>query len=379
MTGATNHISSPTIPTPVASQQLSPESTAAQGRGISLNKRATIRDVAERAGVSPAAVSKVLRNAYGLSDDMRRRVGAAMSELEYRPQLAARGLRGSTYTIGVLLPDIRNPFFPDILDGIVATLSESSYQPLLGVRPSIEFTERGQGERGVVETMLDRKVDGFVMIAPLLDHAFLETVARQVPLVIIGRHDRDGGFDTINNDDEMGARLVVEHLVALGHRRITYFGLEAGKVGATNPAIHRRKGYRSAMREHGLKPVVRIASSVGQHATETATDVLKGSERPTAIFAWTDSVAIATMAVASSLGLKVPRNLSVVGYDNAPIGALPQLSLTSVDQSAHHLGARSASLLMERIDGREAEAHEVVPPRLEIRGSTSRPGAARKR
>jgi DNA-binding LacI/PurR family transcriptional regulator len=339
-----------------------------------LNKRATIRDVAERAGVSPAAVSKVLRNAYGLSDEMRRRVTAAIGELSYRPQLAARGLRGSTYTLGVLLPDIRNPFFPDIFDGIVATLSKTHYQPLLGVRPSAELTERG-----VVETMLDRKVDGFIMIAPLLDHAFLESVARQVPLVIIGRHDRDGGFDTMNNDDELGARLAVEHLVALGHRRIAYFCLDAAKVGETNPAIYRRKGYRSAMREHGLEPAVHIASSMGDHATVTAMEVLRGRDRPTAIFAWTDSVAIAAMAVASGLGLKVPRDLSVVGYDNAPIDGLPQLSLTSVDQSARHLGARSASLLMERIDGRTAETHEVVPPRLEIRGSTSRAGKGRKR
>jgi DNA-binding LacI/PurR family transcriptional regulator len=337
-----------------------------------LNKRATIRDVADRAGVSPAAVSKVLRNAYGLSDEMRRRVTAAMSELSYRPQLAARGLRGSTYTIGVLLPDIRNPFFPDILDGIVATLSDSDYRPLLGVRQSDALTERG-----LVETMLDRKVDGFIMIAPLLDHAFLESTARQVPLVIIGRHDRDGGFDTINNDDELGARLVVEHLVALGHRSITYFCLDPAKFGESNPAMHRRKGYRQAMRQHGLEPVIDIASSVGDHATTTATKVLGGSKRPTAIFAWTDSVAIATMAVAAGFALRVPRDLSVVGYDNAPIDSLPQLSLTSVDQSAHHLGGRSASLLIERIDGRTAETHEVVPPRLEIRGSTARPRAAR--
>jgi LacI family transcriptional regulator len=337
-----------------------------------LNKRATIRDVADRAGVSPAAVSKVLRNAYGLSDDMRRRVAAAMADLNYRPQLAARGLRGSTYTLGVLLPDIRNPFFPDIFDGIVAALSKTDYQPLLGVRPSAELTERG-----VVETMLDRKVDGFIMIAPLLDHAFLESVARQVPLVIIGRHDRDGGFDTINNDDELGARLVVEHLVALGHERIAYLSLDATKVGAANPAIHRRKGYRDAMREHALEPAVHIASSVGDHAAVTATEVLGNVERPTAIFAWTDAVAIATMAVASGLGLTVPHDLSVVGYDNAPIDNLPQLSLTSVDQSAHYLGARSASLLMERIGGRIAETHEVVPPRLEIRGSTRKPSAVR--
>jgi LacI family transcriptional regulator len=130
-------------------------------------KRATIQDVADYAGVSRAAVSKVLRDAYGLSADMRSRVETAITALNYRPQMAARGLRGRTYTLGVVLPDFRNPFFPDLLDGVISSLRSTRYQPLLGVRPSVDATEQH-----VIETMLDHKIDGFIMIAPRLEPKF---------------------------------------------------------------------------------------------------------------------------------------------------------------------------------------------------------------
>jgi LacI family transcriptional regulator len=125
-------------------------------------------------GVSRAAVPKVLRNAYGLSDDMRRKFEAAMGALSYRPQTAARGLLGSTYTLGVLMPDIRNPFYPDILDGIVDALDGTHYQPLLGVRLSAD-----RSESMLIDTMTYHKLNGFIMIAPLLSHAYLSGIAKQ--------------------------------------------------------------------------------------------------------------------------------------------------------------------------------------------------------
>jgi LacI family transcriptional regulator len=334
-----------------------------------LIKRATISEVAEAAGVSRAAVSKVLRNAYGLSDEMRRKVNEAMSALNYRPQTAARGLRGSTYTIGVLLPEIRNPFFPDILDGIVHGLERTQYQPLLGVRLSAE-----KNESSIVEAMMDRKLDGFIMIAPLLSHAYLANIAKHVPTVIIGRHDREGGFDTVNNDDEKGAHLAVDHLVSLGHERITHFSLEPLFEGSgNNPMAFRLQGYQDAMRRHGLERQISVSFTTHlggpAHDRVLALELLSGEGRPTAIFAWMDSVALTIMSAASELGLRVPQDLSVVGYDNSHIGALSQLSLTSIDQSANLLGEISAQLLFERMEGRTDDVSFVVPPRLVARGS----------
>jgi DNA-binding LacI/PurR family transcriptional regulator len=315
-----------------------------------VNKRATISEVAQMAGVSRAAVSKVLRNAYGLSDEMRRKVNEAMSALNYRPQTAARGLRGSTYTIGVLLPEIRNPFFPDILDGIVHRLEGTQYQPLLGVRLSAE-----KNESSIVEAMMDRKLDGFIMIAPLLNHDYIANVAKYVPTVVIGRHDREGGFDTVNNDDEAGAHLAVDHLVSLGHKRIAHVSLEPLFEGSgNNPMTFRLGG--------------------PEHDRALALELLSGKDRPTAIFAWMDSVALTIMSAARELGLRVPQDLSVTGYDNSHIGALSQLSLTSIDQSANLLGEKSAQLLFERMEGRAEDVSFIVPPRLVARGSAGRLG-----
>lgn len=332
-------------------------------------KRATIKDVAEAAGVSRAAVSKVLRNAYGLSDDMRARVEAAMAALNYRPQTAARGLRGRTYTLGVVLPDMRNPFFPDIIDGVISTLRSTSYEPLIGFRPSAEATEKH-----AVDTMLDHKIDGFLMIAPRLDEAYLHTVATSVPTVMIGRHDRNCGYDTVNNDDRLGARLAVEHLVAVGHRDIAYFGLDGASVGATNSTSLRLEGYCETMIAHGLSDHVCIYEGTHfrgeRYDEEVARRILLSERRPTAVFCWTDSVAITLMAEAAKLGVRIPDDLSVIGYDNTRLAALPQLSLTSVDQAGHQLGSEATKLLIERIEGRQTDRHITLPPHLDIRKST---------
>ncbi|MBS1180507.1 MAG: LacI family transcriptional regulator [Proteobacteria bacterium] len=332
-------------------------------------KRATIKDVAEAAGVSRAAVSKVLRNAYGLSDDMRARVEAAMAALNYRPQTAARGLRGRTYTLGVVLPDMRNPFFPDIIDGVISTLRSTSYEPLIGFRPSADATEQH-----AIDTLLDHKIDGFLMIAPRLEEAYLRSVATSVPTVMIGRHDRDSGYDTVNNDDRTGARLAVEHLIAFGHRDIAYFGLDIASVGPTNSTALRLEGYLATMAALGLADHCSVFEGThfhGQHYDEeVARRILQSERRPTAVFCWTDSVAITLMAEAAKLGIRVPEDLSVIGYDNTRLAALPQLSVTSVDQSGHLLGSEAMKLLIERIEGRQTDQHFVLPPRLDVKGST---------
>lgn len=332
-------------------------------------KRATIKDVAEAAGVSRAAVSKVLRNAYGLSDDMRTRVEAAMTALNYRPQTAARGLRGRTYTLGVVLPDMRNPFFPDILDGVISTLRSTSYEPLIGFRPSAEATEKH-----AIDTMLDHKIDGFLMIAPRLEESYLATVATSVPTVMIGRHDRDCGYDTVNNDDRVGARLAVEHLISLGHRDIAYFGLEPTSAAPNNSTTLRTSGYRDTMAAHGLAENISIFEGTHfrgeRYDEDVARRILTSPRRPTAVFCWTDSVAFTLMAEALKLGIRIPEDLSVVGYDNSRLAELPQLSLTSIDQSGHLLGSEAMKLLIERIEGRRTDRHIILPPRLDVKGST---------
>src|SRR5689334_9351380 len=171
---------------------------------------ATIEDVAALAGVSRAAVSKVIRNAYGVSPAMRERVGEAIQQLSYRPRVAARAMRGSTYTIGFEVPDLKNQFFSRVLSGASAALADTDYQMILAPANVNPLEPRA------VEALLDHQVDGLVAIAPLVEPAWLDDVARRVPVVMFGRHDRSDLYDSVVSDDELGARVAMRHLLELG-------------------------------------------------------------------------------------------------------------------------------------------------------------------
>lgn len=327
-------------------------------------KRPAIKDVAARAGVSRAAVSKVIRDAYGVSDAMRQRVQAAMDELNYRPSPGAQGLRGSTFTLGVLVPDIRNWFFPDILDGVAKELEGSRYQSLLGIGQS-----EVNNEQELVETMLARKMDGLIMISPQLSFDYVRRIAQTVPTVFIGRHQSGEGFDTVNNDDERGARAAVQHLARLGHERIAHIHQHAGEEPHTPPGM-RFKGYVEEMKALGLAPIMQRALRPVS-ARAAMIQLMQGAVRPTSLFAWTDNIAFSAMSVVEEMGLRIPEDLSLVGYDNSSICDMHRIMLTSVDQSGHLLGEMAARLLIERIEGRSEEVHFVTPPRLVIRDSTA--------
>ncbi len=330
--------------------------------------RVTIRTVAEDAGVSVAAVSKVLRDAYGVSDALRSRVRASMERLGYRPHAAARGMRGQTYTLGALLPDMRNPFFADILAGVNAALERTQYQPLLGVSQSAEPIEIA-----LIDAMIDRQMDGLILIGPRMAPHVLEEVSHRIPTTVVGYHKPDApSYDTVNNDDVLGAELVIRHLVEAGYHRVAMLSLTVPPDESVVTAP-REKGYREAMQAAGFAEHIHIL-----HAEQTARDIqtavrhlLEPRRRPEALFCWTDFVALQALSVARELGLSVPGDLAVVGYDNTSYCDLAQNALTSIDQSGQVLGLQAARLLVERIKGRTTAEHFVVTPRLVARASSA--------
>jgi len=339
------------------------------------NERVTIRTVASDAGVSVAAVSKVLRDAYGVSESLRARVKASILKLGYRPHAAARGMRGQTYTIGVLFSDLRNPFFADIMAGINVALERTQYQPILGISQSTVAIELE-----VIDAMVDRQMDGLIMVAPRIVGVDERTVAERIPTVVIGHHQPDATtFDTVNNDDQLGAALVVRHLASCGYRNIGFLTLLLPDNQGIAVTRQRETGYRQAMTEAGLESFINILPA-DQTARETQTVVrhlLESPQRPEALFCWTDFVALEVLSVARDLGLSVPGDLAVVGYDNTSYCDLAQNALTSIDQSGQLLGIQAARLLIERIKGREGAEHFVVTPRLVARSSSSpRPAKA---
>ncbi|MFD7436024.1 LacI family DNA-binding transcriptional regulator [Streptomyces sp. NPDC059861] len=336
-------------------------------------RRVTIVDVARHAQVSTTAVSKVLRNAYGASPAMREKVRRAIEELGYRPYAAARGLRGQTYTIGVMLPDIRNPFFPDIVDGVTDWFKDTDYQVLLGPGCNGE-----QAEARVTEAMVDRGMDGLILVAPVSPRSHLERLAGLVPTVVVGRHGHSALYDTVVDDDHAGASLVVDHLVDLGHRRIAHIEhLEKDPTRiAEMPNTKRAEGYRQAMQRRGLAEETDIVSTsyTQEGGYRGAQQLLARERRPTAIFAGADFVAMGVLEALGEAGLSVPQDMSLAGYDNTTFAALRPISLTSVDQAGHGMGSNAARLLLERITDKSRPTVQVrLSPTLVARSSSAAP------
>ncbi|WP_433087569.1 LacI family DNA-binding transcriptional regulator [Dactylosporangium sp. CA-052675] len=338
-----------------------------------VDRRVTIVDVARRAQVSTTTVSKVLRNAAGASPAARARVRQAIEDLGYRPYAAARGMRGRTYTIGVMLPDIRNPFFADILEGLHERLRGTGYQLLHGSSYSSEETESR-----VTEAMIDHGMDGLVLIAPLASRARLEHIARAVSTVVVGRHGRSALYDTVTDDDHAGAHLVVNHLVGLGHRRIAlidHHETDAARL-AEMPNAVRALGYRDAMRTHGLEDEIDVVTTTYTHdgGYLAVQQLLARPTLPTALFAGADVVAIGALQALADAGRRVPADISLAGYDNIALAAFNPVSLTTVDQAGRQIGGNAARLLLERFTSRHAPAsHIKLTPTLVTRRSTAPP------
>jgi LacI family transcriptional regulator len=338
------------------------------GASVPLARRATLRDVANRAGVSTAAASKVLRGAYGVSPAMRERVQEAMSALSYRPNVSARGMRGKTFTVGVLISDIQNQFYDQVLSGIAPVFAGSDYAVLIGqAAPSVE------SEVAMVETMIDHRMDGLLLVTPTLPKAELERFAAVLPVVIVARGGDATGFDTVATDDELGSALIIDHLVGLGHRAIAHITVDSPDDDPTLPFRARARGYEAAMRRHGLEDRIDVVRTSWTNAGGAAAGglLLDRESLPTAIHAGADVAALGLLSVLWEHGIDIPGDVSVAGYDNSPIGALAPVSLTSVDQAADELGARAAELLLERIGGRTEPRSVLLKPTLVTRRTTA--------
>ena len=329
--------------------------------------RVTIRTVAADAGVSVAAVSKVMRNAYGVSDALRLKVEASIEKLGYRPSVAARGMRGRTFTLGVLLVGIDNPFLPGIYQGIERVTEPAGYKIMVGVGAA-----RMRTETTLIEQMIDNRLDGLILVASQISGETLEHYARQIPIVVVGHHEPAAqGYDTINNDDQLGARIVVRAFIDRGHRDVAYVTQSDQEDHLADVAPQREIGYRKAMAEAGLADRVRVIAlpNYGLPREAAIQEMLTAADRPHAIFCWSDLDAIPLMGEAYKLGIRVPNDLAIVGYDNSPTAALPMVGLSSVDQDGPRLGKLAAEALFTRMNGRSVAEHILIEPTLILRSS----------
>jgi len=329
--------------------------------------RPTMQDVADRAGVSRALVSLVMRESPNVSDARRQAVLTAASSLGYRPNALARNLASRrTHTIGVVINDLHNPFFAETVDGLQTQAVEAGYRVIIG-----NGCRSVAGESRAVETFLDYRVDAMIVIGPRLPAAQVVAVSLAIPVVAIGRSLRSSAVDTVNNDEALGARLAVGHLIELGHQDIAHIDGGAGAGAAP-----RRAGYERAMREAGLSAMIRVVKGdfTESSGARGARQLLEARRPPTAVFAANDQSAIGALDAIGSSGLSIPADVSLIGYDNISAASTRHLSLTTIDQPRSEMGRVACRLAISAIEGPGTTGtHHVVEPSLVIRSTTAAP------
>ncbi|MFE3516103.1 LacI family DNA-binding transcriptional regulator [Streptomyces sp. NPDC059166] len=330
---------------------------------------ARLKDVAALAGVSVRTVSNVVSNAAAVAPDTRARVLAAVAELGYRPNLAARNLRqGRTGLIGVVVPEIHSPYFGALAGLLIDAARERGWTVLL---------ERTGGRADLERRLLDgsegHQVDGMIISPWSTSPSRLSSIAGGLPLVVLGELEPDGDIDHVALDNVAAARDATRHLVAGGRRRIAAIGLQPGLGHGT--AELRAEGFRQALREAGMSPVAEMEVS-DLHRAEGARALralLDGPRPVDGVFCFSDELALGALRVALERGIEVPGDLALVGFDDIEDGRFATPSLTTIAPDREQIAERAVQCLTERVLGRfEAMPGRriVVPHRVLAREST---------
>jgi LacI family transcriptional regulator len=322
----------------------------------------TMQDIADKVGVSKASVSLVFRNAPGPSAQTRKRVLAAADELGYRVNRAAALMTAlRTHLIGVAA-NIRSPFHAELVEHIVAEADANDYEVVLG---PVTATHP---EAAVVDTLLSFRCEALILLGPELDDPHLADAARRAPVVVVGRRTSCPEVDVVRTADGRGIGGVVDHLVTLGHRRITHLSGGTGTIPAD-----RKAGYTRAMKRHGLTAEIDVidgdlTESAGIHAAQV---LLQRPERPTAVVAANDRSAIGLMDHLLRAGVAVPRDIAITGYDDSVLARLAHIDLTTVSQEPRQQALSAVEAIVDRLDnGRTERLDVVLEPRLVVRRTT---------
>ena len=340
--------------------------------------RVTVEDVARRAGVSTATVSRTINGTARVADETLRRVNEAIDELGFRPTPAAQNLRQRrTRTIALVTPTMLNPFFPELVAGVHPELRARGY--------SLLVIDTQEPEQEAVRAADSRIVDGVLLVASTGEPLRSLRTPRDVPMVAIDRKPSMLDVDVVQCDNRAGARAVVEHLLACGHRRIAHI---RGPLGL-DVAEERARGYRDALAAHGV-PFTDSLVSTGSFDEDSgyaaANELLGRPHPPTAIFAANDLMAIGALAAVHEHGVRIPQDVAVSGFDGIHVGRYTHPTLTTFVQPFGALAQRAAQLLVDALDSPDTRSDPQpgpariptvtqLPGRLAVRGSTTTPGA----
>lgn len=339
---------------------------------MSAGRSVTIKDVAAHAAVSVATVSAVINGNKYVSPELEQRVRTSIAALGYERNSFAQGLKTQTsHTIGLIVSDIANPFFTSMVRGVEDVANAHHYALILG-----NTDENLDKERSYIRLLESKRADGLIIAATAGSHKYLQA-ALHLPLVSIDRSLFELGIDSVLVDNVAGARAAIEHLIALGHRRI---GVVTGIPGITSTE-ERLTGYKQALAAHGipLDPalVVVADSRVGGGEHGTMQLLTQQSARPTALFLMNGLMVIGALRAITRVGLRCPQDIALVGFDEFEWSSVMQPPLTTVRQPIYEIGQKAAQLLFERLQKRDKEPSEVrLHPQLIVRESC---GAALRR
>lgn len=330
--------------------------------------RVTIRDVAERAGVSRQTVSRAINNAPGIDPETRQRVLAVARDLGYRPSNLARGLKTNrTCTIGLVVPDIANPFFADLARGASEVAYGAGYSVLL-----CNTEERPEREWDTLRMLEAHRVDGLLLASSRLSPAQLgEVAAANAPLVLVNRrHPVHPGVGCVLVNDALAAETATEHLLARGHRRIGFLG---GSTG-THSGRERRLGYARAMARAGMeRPAAwdRPGAPTVEGGRRATLELLQHHPEITALLAYNDLVAVGAMQACDTLGRAVPGSCAVVGWDDIDFASYVSPPLTTMRMPRYRLGEAAMSLLCDLMaEPTRAPEPLTLEAELVVRGTT---------
>jgi LacI family transcriptional regulator len=328
---------------------------------VEISQRVKMSDVARTAGVSVATVSKVVNGRWGVAQATVDRVQQVIDQLGYEASLGAQSLRSHrTNVLGILVAEFE-PFSTELLKGVSAEVSQTDYELLAyaaGARGS-----RVGWERRSLARLSGTLIDGAILVTPTVVEA-----NQGIHVVAIDPHTGPAGMPTVDSDNFAGAMLATNYLLGLGHRRIGFIG---GRPDLESARL-REAGFRKAMAEARVRvdeTLVRVGGYRIETAEGPARELLSRAERPTAVFAANDLSAIATATAARGLGLTVPYDLSVIGFDNVPESALASPPLTTIKQPLQQMGAEALHLLVDLIAGVERDTHVRLPTELVVRAS----------
>jgi len=330
----------------------------------------TSQDVAQRAGVSIATVSRVLNNAPHVRPAIRRKVLRAVKALNYQPNRTAQRLRArQSKVLGLIISDIQNPFFTSVVRGIEDVASHNGYSLVL-----CNSDEDPEKEKVYVDVMRAEAVAGVIIASASEAQPHIDTLLdAHIPVVALDRRIKDRRVDSVLVSNVQGAYEAVTHLIERGHRYIGFIGLPLTRTTGRE----RFEGYQRALRQHRL-PVVRarmrISDAKQQGGYVAAQDLLERQPRLTALFVANNLTTLGALQAIHERGLRIPDDISIVGFDDMPWATLLHPPLTAVAQPTYELGRQAAELLLARLkDPHKPVAHVQLPTTLIVRGSTGAP------